>query len=331
MTSAMRRAARHNQDGFALAAKGAWYSARAEFHSALELEVAGADSLEGASARSRALREARIALQEASDFAPRSGTGSRRLDVAHLVAGHQSQVIDAESSAGWSAAAAHEAYLAFAKRRFADAGAGRQAASVALHGLGKVHAALGGDDGEHSVDHRKKARAYYEAALEVGPDNFIAANDLAVLLADEGDLERGRATLEAGLRISRQPAMLDNLAGIYRRMGQPQAADQLRAEAAGLKRYAAAGAGDVLPTHDVRFLNPEQFAATARGGDDAGRTPVYSQPAIAQAATAGPYAVQPQAGPQRVVAGPTPGPTPAPAPVRAPVTAGRPIRNALVY
>jgi tetratricopeptide (TPR) repeat protein len=342
-TTALRRAAQHNQDGFALAAKGAWYSARSEFQSALELVVAAADGMEGTSARSRAVREAQTALREAVDFVPHSGTRSGRIDVAHLVAGHQSKVIEPQTAGSWSSVAAHEAYLAFARRRLADAGAGQRAASVALHGLGKVHAAMEGDDRD-AVDGRKKARAFYEAALEVGPDNFIAVNDLAVLLAEEGDLERGRAALESGLRISRQPAMLQNLAVVYGRMGQPQAAEQLRAEAASLERHAAAGTGELLPTYDVRWMDPRAFASTARGGADPGRTPPpapmatgsfpngplpgYASPAPMQPTSANPYINSPTvtapANRQPMAAG-------GPAGRQVPSTAVRPVRNALVY
>jgi tetratricopeptide (TPR) repeat protein len=334
-TTALRRAAEQNHDGFALAAKAAWYSARAEFQSALELVVAAADAAEGTSARTRAAREAQTALREAADFVPRSGTRSGRIDVAHLVAGHQSKVIDSQSAGSWTAAAAHEAYLAFARRRLADAGAGQRAASVALHGLGKVHAAMSSDDRE-AVDSRKKARTFYEAALEVGPDNFIAVNDLAVLLAEEGDLERGRAALESGLRITRQPAMLQNLATVYRRLGRPDIAEQLRVEAARLERYATANRGELLPTYDVRWLDPQAFASTARGGGDAGRTPpptAQMPPTSVQPANMNPYfvapAAVPPAYPQPMAAG---GPA-AGVPVvpHVPSTAVRPVRNALVY
>jgi tetratricopeptide (TPR) repeat protein len=96
----------------------------------------------------------------------------------------------------------------------------------------------------------------------------LAANDLAVLLAEEGRLEQARDCLHAGLRQSPQPAMWNNLAAVHDRLGQPQLALAARQEAAALESRAASTPGSVLPTHNVAWLDPRNFAATSRAPTD---------------------------------------------------------------
>jgi tetratricopeptide (TPR) repeat protein len=157
-----------------------------------------------------------------------------------------------------------------------------------LHGLGKVHNAAGST----LADGRTKARSYYEAALAVAPANFLAANDLAVLLAEEGRLEQARDLLHDALRRSPQPAMWNNLAAVNDRLGRRDLAQLARNESAALERRAATAPGSVLPTHNVAWLDPRAFATTSRTGPETATPMPAPQPA---SVAAKPGAVQPAA------------------------------------
>lgn len=260
--TALRQADEHNRRGAAAAAKGAWFTARTEFVESLRRLAAAADARLSRTDHTFALAAGITALTEAEAFASR-GT-LQPADLERLRRLHQTSAFLPPPARGAAAAALHDAYMNFAKEQLTLAAGGYGAGSVALHGLGKVHAAAG----TTIADARAKARAFYEAALTVAPTNFLAANDLAVLLAEEGRLEQARDCLHAGLRHSSQPAMWNNLAAVHDRLGQPHLSQAARQEAAALERRAAAAPGGVLPTHNVAWLDPRSFAATSRPPTD---------------------------------------------------------------
>lgn len=258
----LRQADEHNRRGASSAAKGAWFTARTEFVEALRCVAAAADARAGRTDHTVAFQAGLTATTEAEAFTSRGA--AQPLDLETLRRTHRTSAFLPPPARGASAVALHDAYLTFAKEQLAAAAMGYETGSVALHGLGKVHAAAG----TTIADARAKARTFYEAALVVAPANFLAANDLAVLLAEDGRLEQARDCLHAGLRQSSQPAMWNNLAAVHDRLGQPQLAQAARQEAAALERRAASAPGSVLPTHNVAWLDPRNFAATSRPPTD---------------------------------------------------------------
>jgi tetratricopeptide (TPR) repeat protein len=301
-SAALRQVDERNRNGAASFAKGAWFTARVEFGDALNRLAAALDAREKSSHRTTALAAGLTALNEAEAF---TGRGPALANASTVLASHKTAPFVGPFAADVAPAVLHDAYLKFAVERLTESVAGSDAGSVALHGLGKVHNSAG----TAIVDGRSKAHAFYAAALAVGPGNFLAANDLAVLLADEGRLEQARDLLHDGLRRSPQPAMWNNLAVVNDRLGRPDLAQLARQESAMLERRGAAAPGSVLPTHNVAWLDPRSFAATSRTGAEVAAPP----PTAATAARPNAAPVAPPAGKPKAA------------------TAARPLNRALAY
>lgn len=300
-----RQADERNRRGAAAAAKGAWFTARVEFNDSLSQLAASLDARDGGTRRTAALAAGFTALTEAEAFTGRGASNAN--SGSAILTAHKTAPFVGPFASGTSATVLHEAYLRFATERLTESMAGCEAGSVALHGLGKVHNAAG----TTIIDGRSKARSLYEAALAVAPANFLAANDLAVLLAEEGRLEQARDLLHNALRRSPQPAMWNNLASVNERLGRADLAQLARQEAVQLERRAAAAPGSVLPTHNVAWLDPRSFAATSRTG--------------------GPETAPPSPPPAAVAAQAKASPTTATAAKPPENTAQRPVNSALAY
>ena len=65
-----------------------------------------------------------------------------------------------------------------------------------------------------------KAIVFFQAALLVCPRNYMAANDLGVLLARNGDNAGARRVLEHSVLICRTSENLNNLSVVYRQLGE---------------------------------------------------------------------------------------------------------------
>lgn len=263
--SLVRQAEALNMNGLRLVGRGAIYSARAEFLGALRAGAAAVDVGRNTAAQSRisAIDAALLALTEAEDFANSRSVG-READLALAVRSHRSGLLDEKNFVRHTAAQAHQIYCEFACERLSGAVASLPCGSVSLHGLGKVYAALSSHGSSGTVDARAKAEVYLTAALRVDPDNFPAANDLAVLLAEDGRLEQARQVLQRGIATSPHPAMWNNLGAIHDRLGEPQLAAAARWEAQALAAGASGNGRALVPTHNVQWIPAQYFAATAR-------------------------------------------------------------------
>ena len=100
---------------------------------------------------------------------------------------------------------------------------------------------------------------YYQAALLADDRNFRAGNELGVLLAKCGKLERAKQMFLRSLAISPQPATWHNLAKIHERLGETKLAAAARAHVGGASgRLRQIAGGEVgrsckLCTIDVAF------------------------------------------------------------------------------
>lgn len=308
----LRQAEEHNRLGLISAAKGAVFSARTEFLAALRLVAAALDAHEQTNIHIAALAAGLTAMTEAEDFAsPREHSGAE-IDFAPAIRSHSSRIVSESVASTMSAATLRELYTDFATGQLAAAVAGSPTGSAALHRLGKV--ALISASQASTKDSRGKARVFFEAALVADADNFPAANDLAVHLAEDGYYDRAIATLRDALSRAPQPALWNNLAAIHDRRGERHLAHAARLEATNFAARGNSIAG-VLPSHNVAWVDAHTFAAAAK-------------PNLEMQTAAAPK--------QRPVAGPMPSialaPTPAAAaPQRAPIsTALSPRRNAMV-
>ncbi len=260
---------RRTAEGFALAGRGAFFSARAEFIAALRILAQGLDAEYATAAHSRALTAGLTALREAEDFVPRGAALETDIDVAAIATGHESALLDPDELARTNSLKAADRYLTYAQERLAAAGGGEVAASMALRGLGKLHAdeqALGG--AAALVAAQSKGMAYFQAALMVSPQNHMAANDLGVLLARVGRSDEARAVLEHALRIAAQPTTAHNLVTVYARLGEHDLARRLAA------RMPDAPAVDAAAL--VQWVPPDAMETGARPSPVAPRAPLVT-------------------------------------------------------
>ena len=126
-------------------------------------------------------------------------------------------------------------YFTFAQEQLALAAGQEVSGSVALGALGKVHAALAGKPNPEIVAPEAKAIVFFQAAILVCPRNYMAANDLGVLPAHNGDYTGSRRLLEHSVLVCRCSENLGNLSEVYRRIGQQRLAE-LAAEKARLAK-----------------------------------------------------------------------------------------------
>ena len=96
---------------------------------------------------------------------------------------------------------------------------------MALYYLARLQPFLGDGVYRAAVLAEPKAIALQQAAILVDPKNYRAANELGVLLADCGQLEASRKAFLYSASISRRSEILQNLAAVYKRLGdEPEAA-----------------------------------------------------------------------------------------------------------
>lgn len=251
---------RHSRVAYDLAGRGAYYAARAEFTEAMRMVAQGLDDEQQTTRHTRALTAGLTAVGEVQDFLPaRHRLGPAR-DVTQIVAAHITPVLKG-STEGVSAAEATKCYFTFAQEQLALAMDREIAGSMALHGLGKVHLALAGQNRSHMPAPESKAMTFYQAALLVDPANYLASNDLGVLLARSGYYPEARMALEHSVAIRPQAAGWQNLAQVYRRLGDVNRASRAetlaqsagRAESA-TRKHTTAG--------QVEWVDPQAFAQT---------------------------------------------------------------------
>jgi tetratricopeptide (TPR) repeat protein len=221
-----QQADRQTRRGFELASRGAYFAARSEFIKALRLLAQGLDTEHQTDLHSRSLAAGLTAIGEAADFIP---TGSRLeadLNLPAIIEGHRTPVLKSANTQGLTPLSALKCYFTFAQEQLAVAAGSEVAGSMALHALGKLHAALARQSGGSVRVAESKAVAFYQAALLVYPKNLMAANDLGVLLARCGNYHEAATALKYGLSIDAQSTSWHNLAAVYGQLGQTALARQ---------------------------------------------------------------------------------------------------------
>ena len=109
-------------------------------------------------------------------------------------------------------------YYTYAQEQLAAAAGPEPAGSMALYGLGRLAAASAKLGDTDEIESTARAMVFYQAALLADDRNFRAGNELGVLLAKSGKLERAKEIFLRSLAISPQPATWHNLAKIHERL-----------------------------------------------------------------------------------------------------------------
>jgi tetratricopeptide (TPR) repeat protein len=259
-----RQADQQTRHGLELAGRGACFAARSEFIAALRLIAECLDTEQKSNAHGRALAAALTAMKEAEDFLPGGSRSEAELDLPGIIAAHATPALKGGATNVTSMTAMNR-YFTFAQEQFAAAAGHELAGSMALHALGKMHAALAIKKNSLAAAAEPKAMAFYQAAIMVYPGNFLSANDLGVLLARCGNYADARKMLEYSFALSQQSATSQNLAEVYRQLGQAALADRAARQAAMLqqlelarRRTSLGSASDV-----VRWVDPQTFSKTS--------------------------------------------------------------------
>ncbi len=271
-----RQADMKTRHGFALAGRGAYFAARAEFVAALRLLAQGLDTEQQTTIHSRSLAAGLTTVKEVGDFIPAGSRLEAHLDVGALIDSHSTPVLKNCDTKNLTSLSAVRCYLTFAQEQLGVAAGQEVAGSMALHALGKLHGAMATstlDSGQASTVKAAEAKAvtFYQAALLAFPENFMASNDLGVLLARSGNHGDAQAALRHSISVCPQSSSWHNLAVVYRRLGQEEFARKADWMAQQLQRGEAAESGGLAgpSNHLVRWVDPATFARSLSMRPDA--------------------------------------------------------------
>jgi tetratricopeptide (TPR) repeat protein len=245
------------QRGFGLAQRGALYAARTEFVQVLRRVAQAHDAADDTNEHSRALAAGLRALDEAEDFVPQGVQLEAELDVRATASSHRTQVLpDAPEDVSPPEAVA--LYHAFAQEQLTKAIAGEQAGSMALHGMGTIDARLAArKDDDVQLTHR--ATTMYAAALAACPNNYLAANELGVLVCRSGRAEEAASLFMQAIDFAPSAVAYHNLAIAQQRSGRMSeaAANEMESQRLALQERAR---GDISRRVGVRWVTAEEMA-----------------------------------------------------------------------
>lgn len=243
------------QAAFDLGKSGAVFAAREKFVAVLRKIALAKDAAEGTTRRAEALADGLRTLEEADDFVPRGDALEAELDVAAIARSHGVRLDDAAGPI-----APHEAiaqYSQHAAGKLAEAVAGEPAGSMALYGLGKSYARLEAQAGDTNAG--RKCLVMYRAAIDAHAQNYLAANELGVRLAQAGRHEQASQVLR---QAAAQPGAIAtvhaNLAAIEDRLGRERAAVLAKTQSERLAQRERM-AGEASRRHGVEWVDPAAF------------------------------------------------------------------------
>jgi tetratricopeptide (TPR) repeat protein len=219
------------------------------------------------------------ALEEAEDFVPRGARLGSDINVAVVVRAHRTPVLHEAAKTDLAPIEAADLYRGFAIERLSAAVGGQVAGSLALHSLGKLYGLFAQDPTNTTVDPQSKAVVFQRAALQADPKNYLAANELAVLLAQQGSFVEARALLLQAIAISPRPSMWHNLAVVHARLGEMDLAELAHRTA--LSSAGGANPGNVqamTALQTVRWVDPATFAQLSPPPADLNPAPPGAKP-----------------------------------------------------
>ncbi len=264
LESLARQADQLTRHGLELAGRGAYFAARSEFIAALRLVAQGLDTEGQTKIHGKSLAAGLTALKEAEDFLPGDTHLEADLDLPDIIACHSTAVLKDADKSSLTTLIALKSYSTYAQEQLARAAGNEVAGSMALRALGKLHEELAKGKGQTLKAAAPKAIVFYQASLMVCAENFMAANDLGVMLARNGHYEDAQKMLEYSLSLNKQSTVWHNLAVVCQHLGQGDKARQaekqaslaLEIERANQQRKLA-NAGD-----QVRWVDENTFSQT---------------------------------------------------------------------
>ena len=283
MRAVAMRAAEQVRDAFALANRGALYSAQSEFVRALRSISQALDAQHTGRTHSHALAAGLRALEESDDFVPRGARVEADLDLQSIAPAHQTPILHVGSLEGVTPLVARRRYYTYAQEQLALAAGRERAGSMALYGLAKVQTALAEQNQTEHASAGPKAMALHQAAMLADGGNYLAANELGVLLAKFGQYQQARAALIYSLNIVALPTAWHNLAVVHQQLGEAKFAALAEQQSRHLARQSSSQhlLGQQQP---VIWTDPAAFARASHAHQAPLRSPAPASPAPASTA-----------------------------------------------
>ena len=187
---------------------------------------------------------------------------TQEVDVAFLVQSHRTPILKGNRVGGLTPMAAQGRYYTYAQEQLAAAAGREPVGSIALYGLGKVTAHMASAGKSKRLEGGGQAMTYFQAALLCDPNNFRAAHELGVALAQNGRLDQARDLFLRVIAIAPNAASWQNLSVVHERLGQQQLAIAARAEAQQLTGPSATAGKPA-----VRWVDARAFSQTTSPTD----------------------------------------------------------------
>ena len=248
------------QRGTDLAERGALYAARTEFIQVLRRLAQGKDAAVDSDEHSRSLAAGLRALDEAEDFVPEGVQLEAEMNVRTVASSHRTSVLPAERRC--DAVRRGRVVSRLRPGAVAKAAAGERAGSMALYGLGRVHARLA-EQSDDDVEQTRAATTMYAAAVAACPDNHLAANELGVLVCRAGRPQEATELFQQAIDSAPSATAYHNLAMAQQKMGctaSRRRTSRNRSRLAALER----ARGDVSRRAGVHWVAPEELARTSQ-------------------------------------------------------------------
>jgi len=258
------------EHGFRLGERGAYFSAREELLEAVRLVAQSLDAEAGGQRHALALARGMKALAEAEDFQMAGERLDAEYNAADLARGHKTPVLKEGAVSPASPLEAMQVYYAYAEGQLAEAASSETVASRAWYALAKLQPFLVGQDTAGMVP-APRALVLHRVALRIDGQNYLAQNELAVLLARYGRYEDARQLLERSAQTCPLPAAWQNLAVVYRELGWADRSQHAEQQARQL-----AGQPVDESTLLVRLVEPDRFRSTptqSEGFSEVARAP----------------------------------------------------------
>jgi hypothetical protein len=260
-----RRVFSLSQKSESLAARGAYYAARAEMIKALRAITQALDTQRGGTEHSDALARAMRAFQEAEDFAPRGSQLEADLNLAQIITGHRTPVLKDVNVDHLAPLAVQQKYLEYGQEQFALACDDLAFGSYALYALARIYTVMEQAKLESQMLCLPKAVTLHQAALLVDAENVKAANELGVLLARFGQLRDARRVLLHALAIHPQPEIWMNVAVVHQRLGEAELARQAHQQGTLMASRQVPGSHTSSAPPAVQWVDPQTFSKVRPG------------------------------------------------------------------
>ena len=259
----LQRCLNHIEQGRSLARRRAAYAAREEFFAALRVIAQSHDAQTRSKTYTSALSRAIVALDEADDFFDERAHSGMDINVLMVIDGHESKIIPKEIAENMSSLDAIRVYFDYARQNLHEGLGDGPEASEALYSLGKLFTLSAAHQlSGNPFDYAKSTVMHY-AALDCYPKNHRSSNELGVLMARNGRLEKARDLFRDSLLVEQVPETWQNLAMVHEKMGQlsqgAAAQDNFRLAEMANQEYAVSLQNASPAPGRVQWVSPDAY------------------------------------------------------------------------